>query len=183
MHSLLSLHEAPTGLSETPLQKGVIRFSLRRGCGWCREAQYTWNRVAANCQERAAAAGMSHFLMLESITLNTFKWRSHRIIEWPGLKRTTMLISFQPPSMCRVSNQQTRLPRATSSLALNACRMGHPQPPRDFKSFLFSDIAFLKYNCCIRVLKKELLKINVLVTLGGKAELLAQLLFRVTHIR
>ena len=30
-----------------------------------------------------------------------------------------MLISFQPPAMCRVANQQTRLPRATSSPALN----------------------------------------------------------------
>ena len=35
-----------------------------------------------------------------------------------------MSISFQPPAMCRVANQQTRLPRATSSLALNACRDG-----------------------------------------------------------
>jgi len=52
----------------------------------------------------------------------------HRIIEWitegPGMKRTTMLIQFQPPAMCRVANQQPRLPRATSSLALNACRDG-----------------------------------------------------------
>ena len=48
-----------------------------------------------------------------------------RIIERPGLQRTTMLISFQlSPAMCRVANQQTRLPRATSSLALNACRDG-----------------------------------------------------------
>ena len=46
------------------------------------------------------------------------------IIEWPGLKRTTMTIQFQPPAMCRVANQQTRLPRATSSLALNASRDG-----------------------------------------------------------
>ena len=49
---------------------------------------------------------------------------SHRILEWPGLKRTTVLIQFQPPAMCRVANQQPRLPRATSSLALNACRDG-----------------------------------------------------------
>ena len=35
-----------------------------------------------------------------------------------------MLIQFQPPAMCRVANQQPRLPRATSSLALNACRDG-----------------------------------------------------------
>jgi len=49
------------------------------------------------------------------------RWRAHhnhRITEWPGLQRTTMLIQFQPPAMCRVSNQQPRLPRATSSLAL-----------------------------------------------------------------
>ena len=50
--------------------------------------------------------------------------RSHRIIEWPGLKRTTMITQFLPPATCRVANQQTRLPRATSSLALNACRDG-----------------------------------------------------------
>jgi len=35
-----------------------------------------------------------------------------------------MIISFQPPAMCRVTNHQPRLPRATSSLALNACRDG-----------------------------------------------------------
>ena len=35
-----------------------------------------------------------------------------------------MLLQFQPPAMCRVANQQPRLPRATSSLALNACRDG-----------------------------------------------------------
>ena len=42
---------------------------------------------------------------------------------------TTMLIQFQPPAMCRVANQQPRLPRATSSLALNACRDGASTPP------------------------------------------------------
>ena len=35
-----------------------------------------------------------------------------------------MLIQFQPTAMCRVANQQPRLPRATSSLALNASRDG-----------------------------------------------------------
>ena len=49
--------------------------------------------------------------------------------EWPGLKRTTVIISSQPPAMCRVANQQPRLPRATSSLALNACRDGASIPP------------------------------------------------------
>ena len=47
-----------------------------------------------------------------------------RILERPGLKRTTMTITFQPPAVCKVANQQTRLPRATSSLALNASRDG-----------------------------------------------------------
>jgi len=51
-------------------------------------------------------------------------FHNHRITEWPGLRRTTIFISFQPPAMCRVANQQPRLPRATSSLALNACRDG-----------------------------------------------------------
>ena len=37
-----------------------------------------------------------------------------------------MLIQFQPPAMCKFTNQQPRLPRATSSLALNACRDGAP---------------------------------------------------------
>jgi len=49
---------------------------------------------------------------------------NHRILEWPGLKRTIIIIQFQPPAMCRVANQQPRLPRATSSLALNASRDG-----------------------------------------------------------
>ena len=48
----------------------------------------------------------------------------HRIIEWPALKRTTVIIRFQPPAMCRVTDHQTRLPRATSSLALSASRDG-----------------------------------------------------------
>ena len=33
---------------------------------------------------------------------------------------------FQPPAMCRVTNHHTRLPRATSSLALNASSDGAP---------------------------------------------------------
>ena len=31
-------------------------------------------------------------------------WRNHGIIEWPGLKRTTMIIQFQPP--CYVQGHQ-----------------------------------------------------------------------------
>jgi len=56
------------------------------------------------------------------ISIETLGKRSSlgRITEWPGLQKSTMLMQFQPPAMCRVTNQQTRLPRATSSLALNA---------------------------------------------------------------
>ena len=35
-----------------------------------------------------------------------------------------MTIEFQPPAMCKVANHQTRRPRATSSLALNASKDG-----------------------------------------------------------
>ena len=35
----------------------------------------------------------------------------HRAIGWPGLKRITVVIPFQPPAVCRVTNQQPRLPR------------------------------------------------------------------------
>ena len=40
-----------------------------------------------------------------------------------------MIIEFQPPSVGKVTNHQTRLPRATSSLALNASRDGASTTP------------------------------------------------------
>jgi len=49
-----------------------------------------------------------------------------------------MIIQFQPPAMCRVANQQARLPRATSSLALNASRDGAScQPLQHWRCFIF----------------------------------------------
>ena len=77
------------------------------------------------------------------------------IIEWPGLKRTTMIIWFQP--LCYVQgrqpNHQTRLPRATSSLALNASRDGasttslgnlfSASPPSKWKNFLLKLLELL----------------------------------------
>ena len=51
--------------------------------------------------------------------------RDHRILEWSRLQRTTMLIQFQPLLCAELpTTKQTRLPRATSSLALNAARQG-----------------------------------------------------------
>jgi len=41
-----------------------------------------------------------------------------------GWKGPQWSSSFNPPAMCGVTNQQTRLPRATSNLALNASRDG-----------------------------------------------------------
>jgi len=52
-----------------------------------------------------------HLLCTNALRMPTY----HRIIEWPGLKRTTVIISFQPPAMCRVANHQTRLPRALNA--------------------------------------------------------------------
>jgi len=40
-----------------------------------------------------------------------------------------VIIEFQPPSVGKVTNHQTRLPRATSSLALNASRDGASTTP------------------------------------------------------
>jgi len=64
-----------------------------------------------------------------------------------------MLIQFQPPAMCRVANQHTRLPRATSSLALNACRDGasttsliHFQPPEVTKAYLIQGNLAMNLN-------------------------------------
>jgi len=68
----------------------------------------------------SAHSGLSH-ICLRKVCMSS---NHHRTIEWPGLKRTTMIIQFQPPAMCRAANHQPRLPRATSSLALNACRDG-----------------------------------------------------------
>jgi len=52
-----------------------------------------------------------------------------------------MTIQFQPPAMCRVANQQLRLPRATSSLALNACRDGAPRTGWELSQPLGTDSA------------------------------------------
>jgi len=62
--------------------------------------------------------------LLEEMIIILLKGSLHKIIEWPGLKRTTIINWFQSPAMCRVTNHQPRLPRATSSLALNASRSG-----------------------------------------------------------
>ena len=72
------------------------------------------HQIPLCCSKRAELEGWSPFSCIYY----------PRILEWPGLKRTTMLIQFQPPALCRVASHQPRLPRATSSLALNACRDG-----------------------------------------------------------
>ena len=67
-----------------------------------------------------------------------------------------MLIQFQPPATCRVANQQTWLPRATSSLALNASRDGastaslgnlfSASPPSGWKPFI--QYLYCNSGCC-----------------------------------
>ena len=46
---------------------------------------------------------------------------SQNSLGWKGPQWSS---DFKPPAMCRVANHQTRLPRATSSLALNTSRDG-----------------------------------------------------------
>ena len=49
-----------------------------------------------------------------------------RITEWFCLEGTSNVIQFQPTTMGRAANHQTRLPRIPSILALNTCRDGAP---------------------------------------------------------
>ena len=64
------------------------------------------------------------FLHFSPLLPKTLLSRFHIVTEWSGFKRTTIIILFQLPLLCAggcyVANQQTRLPRATSSLAFNA---------------------------------------------------------------
>jgi len=48
--------------------------------------------------------------------------KGHKIIEWPGLKRTTTIIEFQLP--CCVQGHQPLDQAATSSLPFNASMVG-----------------------------------------------------------
>ena len=111
------------------------------------------NCICSTCIMKSSCSYSCLFLLLKII-----EW----IIERPGLKRTTMIIQFQPPAMCRVTNHQTRLPRATSSLALNASRDGAkvsmkawnlPKHQTDFKCWVlsFQD----DYLCLSRALHRE----------------------------
>jgi len=102
--------------------------------GWLLAAHISWSPAAqiscrlSSSQHRAAQEHTSLSPDTLPSTTPLLRWINkeinHRIIEWPGLKSTTMIISFHPPAMCRDTNQQTRLPRATSSLALHASRDG-----------------------------------------------------------
>ena len=87
-----------------------------------------------------------------AIPRRTHPWGSfHRIIEWPGLKRTSKLISFQPLCYARGCQPLDQLPRATASLALNTSRMvplvvaSIPSP--DVLPFLQAVKRFLKLEC------------------------------------
>jgi len=87
----------------------------------------------ALCPSRAAVLNHCQLVRLHACPRLAHKWmrgtagrgtQNHRTTERPGLQRPTVLTQYHPPAMCRVANQQPRLPSATSSLALNACRDG-----------------------------------------------------------
>ena len=79
--------------------------------------------LSDSCQEWTNLCRLP-LVLLEAGCNGKTSWENHRITAWLGLKRTTMLTSFQPTAMCRLANHQPRLPRATSSLASNASRDG-----------------------------------------------------------
>jgi len=64
--------------------------------------------------------------LVNSLPFHWSMYKNKTIESWNGLgwKGPQWSSSFNPPAVCRVTNQQTRLPRATSSLALNASRDG-----------------------------------------------------------
>ena len=109
----LSCNQFPS--YSAPVQEPLV---LGRGY-WCWAANEDHSSLAHSCL----------CLVPPSLHVPDRRFSIWRIIERPGLKRTTMLIQFQPPAMCRVSNHQTRLPRATSSLAWNASRDGAQPVP------------------------------------------------------
>jgi len=62
----------------------------------------------------------------------TSVWKHHRIIEWPGLKRTSKIIEFQPP--CYVQGRQPLHQAAQSHIqpgleCLQGWGIHNPQPP------------------------------------------------------
>ena len=68
-----------------------------------------------------------------------FPW-NHRLIERPGLKRTSKIISFHPPAMCKVQPPaqaaQSHIQPGTLSSARE--RLGVPPPfPEQSERFLF----------------------------------------------
>ncbi|XP_048809310.1 polypeptide N-acetylgalactosaminyltransferase 13 isoform X1 [Lagopus muta] len=102
----------------SPLLAGLPRASsVQVATHWCQ---------AASAVPAIQAFIKTHWELRNIYSLASLELISqyHRILEWLRLQRSTVLTQFQPPAMCRVTNQQPRLPRATSSLALNACRDG-----------------------------------------------------------
>ena len=76
--------------------------------------------VSPGCNEEL---GLAWLLLGKGLSLAQRRWIKESLngLGWKGPQWSS---SFSPPAMCRVANHQTRLPRATSSLALNASRDG-----------------------------------------------------------
>ena len=80
-----------------------------------------WNRLP---KEVVDAPSLEAFKARLDVALGSLVWWLVTLHIAGGLKLDDHCGPFQPPAMCGVAHQQPRLPRATSSLALNACRDG-----------------------------------------------------------
>ena len=106
---------------------------------------YALARVIHMCCIILWSAAMSNKLLGVSLLFGNCSVRGqnnlsgckhHRLIERPGLKRTTNAQTVPTPCYVQGGQHQPRLPRATSSLALNASRdstsihnlLGQPVP-------------------------------------------------------
>jgi len=77
--------------------------------------------------------------------------RSHRIIEWPGLKRPTMLISSNP-LLCAGSPTSTPgCPEPHPAWPGMPAGMGHPQPPwtKSIAAFVTLHTTRGLQHCCV----------------------------------
>ena len=78
--------------------------------------------ASCTCLQRRAASLQGNGVDLQAVIEKCEKF--HGVMEWPGLKRTTVITSSNPLLCAGSPTKQPRLPRATSSLALDACKDG-----------------------------------------------------------
>ena len=98
---------------------------------------HSW--LVGTAPQRCASALLCKEIVNGFLALSTRPYFNHGIIEWPGLKRTTALISFQPPAMCRVASHEkplSLLHPSDAALPANLCRLRVAVPLQNMKLLL-----------------------------------------------